>query len=1532
MRIFTLGKNGIPLFFFALILFSGTYSSYGQCASITVNEPTQDFCDSERATVASLQASTTGDAVVWYSSSAEGATALSSGQFLSTGTYYAGTADGPCADKAVVVTVVGPPEILGVKATSTIDAQASLKQSLATIGICVADVNNPGVTVGDLRTNAPSEDDVSWFRTETGGTALATSTPLENGNYYVQYNDPSLNCSTTRRRTIVTLFSEAAPTGPAQQTFCEVDSPTLADIDASGNNRYYTAATGGAELSETTALEVGTATYYVSSFGETCESIERLAVTVTVNPLAITEEIQSFCESMGSGNDFFKPTVANLSPEGGVWYLTTDFETTVDPATELVEGQIYYLAVAEGSCETTEVTVDMFETPNAGSTTTVNNVCQSSAAFDLIEALNPSQLGEPSTNGTFSPALSTGTEMFNPADYAPGTHTFTYTVQGNENCPTDSSKISVVILESPNAGTDMDLEYCQAEIEAMFIAAASNPDAAEAMLFDLIGGDVSRDGVFNPTLEEIAEDYTTDRFTPGGLPNTYTTTYTVTDPDTGCESSSEISLKVNPSPGAADNVSIQLTETPNEVSLETALEGEATGGIWTDANNTTVEGTLVPQEAGVYTYTLTNEFGCSSVATVTFVAIPQDCPVVTDTVQDFCKSIGEGNNFDRPRVSNLQPFDALWYASADATEPLAANTLLEDGVVYYAGNESGDCVERPSVTVVLFDTPNAGSTTSVTFCSNADAVNLVDYMNDSQLGAPQYTGSFNNAKIVDNIFNPADFAVGKHTFTYTVLGNEDCPTDTAVITVTITAAPNAGADVSESFCVSSPDDLPSPVEFMAEYADDSRDQTGTFSPSLETLAAAFATNPYGTFATVYSVTTNGCTDTANLSVTVTQEEPADAGEDVAATVCSTAGVQNLSDFLTEDAISGGVFSAPYADGTFDPSTAGAEPVVITYTVNEDVACVTGEATSTITLTVIEGPNAGEDGSITLNVADAPVNLFDSLGGTPDEGGTWTPGNANGELDPSTLAAGEYTYVYTVTSANECEDTATITVTIEGEVTCPVITDNEQSFCESILTGNDSKLPTVSDLLPAGATWYASADATEALPATTVLVNGTTYYAGNSNGTCEARESVTVTLDDSPNAGSTTQVTFCESDEPIDLLDVLNPSILGEADLGGTFSPALASGTTIFDPAVDAAGTYTYTVESTNDVCPRDTAVITITVTPNANAGEEISLEFCATQEAADLTELLPDGVDTNGTFEGLEGNVFNPADFEVGSHEFNYTVTVTGACESTDTSVVTVVVTEAPAAPAAEAQSFCIVDGATVADLVAGAEGDNLLWYTDESLETLADETDALIAGTYYVTNTTEGGCESAAAAVVVTLTDTTAPSLTAGGNVFCEFNNPTLATLTANVTGGNITWYDAATGGNALTSTQPLQNGVTYYAASTDATSACESSVRLAVTVDLGDCPVIIPDAFSPNGDGINDRFEISYIADEFPNYTIEIFNRWGNVVFKGNASTPNWDGVSTESRSLGDKVLPVGVYFYIVNYNDGQTAPTQGRLYLSR
>ncbi|HET8754281.1 MAG TPA: gliding motility-associated C-terminal domain-containing protein, partial [Salinimicrobium sp.] len=203
----------------------------------------------------------------------------------------------------------------------------------------------------------------------------------------------------------------------------------------------------------------------------------------------------------------------------------------------------------------------------------------------------------------------------------------------------------------------------------------------------------------------------------------------------------------------------------------------------------------------------------------------------------------------------------------------------------------------------------------------------------------------------------------------------------------------------------------------------------------------------------------------------------------------------------------------------------------------------------------------------------------------------------------------------------------------------------------------------------------------------------------------------------------------------------------------------------------------------------------------------------------------------------------------------------------------------------------------------------------------------------YYATQTSEGGCVSDAAMITVELTDAVTPSLVPEGDVFCDFDRPTISVLENNIVeSGTITWYDAPIGGNVLSSSELLEDGVTYYATLVDETTGCESSQRLAVSITLEDCPLLIPEAFSPNGDGINDTFEIEHIGDEYPNFTIEIFNRWGNVVYTGNASTPEWDGVSTESGSLGDKVLPVGVYFYILNFNDGETAPIQGRLYLSR
>ena len=74
------------------------------------------------------------------------------------------------------------------------------------------------------------------------------------------------------------------------------------------------------------------------------------------------------------------------------------------------------------------------------------------------------------------------------------------------------------------------------------------------------------------------------------------------------------------------------------------------------------------------------------------------------------------------------------------------------------------------------------------------------------------------------------------------------------------------------------------------------------------------------------------------------------------------------------------------------------------------------------------------------------------------------------------------------------------------------------------------------------------------------------------------------------------------------------------------------------------------------------------------------------------------------------------------------------------------------------------------------------------------------------------------------------------------------------------------------------------------------------------------IPNTFSPNGDGINDAWEILGI-DEFPDCFVQIYNRWGQLVFQttGYSSGKQWDGTSQNGRELAPSV-----YYYVINLRD--------------
>ncbi|WP_420147272.1 gliding motility-associated C-terminal domain-containing protein, partial [Spirosoma sp.] len=117
------------------------------------------------------------------------------------------------------------------------------------------------------------------------------------------------------------------------------------------------------------------------------------------------------------------------------------------------------------------------------------------------------------------------------------------------------------------------------------------------------------------------------------------------------------------------------------------------------------------------------------------------------------------------------------------------------------------------------------------------------------------------------------------------------------------------------------------------------------------------------------------------------------------------------------------------------------------------------------------------------------------------------------------------------------------------------------------------------------------------------------------------------------------------------------------------------------------------------------------------------------------------------------------------------------------------------------------------------------------------------------------------------------------------------------------------------------IANDITY-TINVKNNTGCEARDTIRITVYAG---VWVPDAFSPNGDGLNDVWDLPGI-EAFPDAIVTIFNRWGEVIYSsGKGYTNPFDG------TLNGVSLPGGVYAYIV-----RTAPARpvlrGKLMLVR
>jgi gliding motility-associated-like protein len=97
--------------------------------------------------------------------------------------------------------------------------------------------------------------------------------------------------------------------------------------------------------------------------------------------------------------------------------------------------------------------------------------------------------------------------------------------------------------------------------------------------------------------------------------------------------------------------------------------------------------------------------------------------------------------------------------------------------------------------------------------------------------------------------------------------------------------------------------------------------------------------------------------------------------------------------------------------------------------------------------------------------------------------------------------------------------------------------------------------------------------------------------------------------------------------------------------------------------------------------------------------------------------------------------------------------------------------------------------------------------------------------------------------------------------------------------------------------------------------------------------CPPTVYNYVSSNYDQANDTFFIDGLRNVFVNFELEIYNRWGILIWTGNNNTPDWDGMANKGIRGDNLAVPEGTYYYILNLNDKDyPEPITGWLYFRK
>ena len=756
-------------------------------------------------------------------------------------------------------------------------------------------------------------------------------------------------------------------------------------------------------------------------------------------------------------------------------------------------------------------------------------------------------------------------------------------------------------------------------------------------------------------------------------------------------------------------------------------------------------------------------------------------------------------------------------------------------------------------------------------------------------------------------------AVGVYTVTVTNPAN-GC-TNTATVNVTNSGAlPNvtAGAPLALNCITTSGNISASSTTAGVTYSWSGAGITAGGTTSTATV------NTAGTYTVTVTDPSNGCTNSATVNVTNSGTLPNVTAGAPLVLNCATASGNISASSTTAGVTYSWVGAGITSGGTTSTATVNA---IGTYTVT--VTDPSNGCTNTATVSVTNSgtqPNVTGGPPLALNCTTTSGNI---TANSTTAGATynWTGPNvtAGGTTSTATVnTAGTYTVTVTDPSTS-CTNTATVVVTNTGAV--PNVTAGAALALNcTVISGTISASATT-----AGVTYsWAGGSITAGGSTSTATVNAAGTY--------------TVTVTD-PNTGclNSTTVNVTNNNNPPNVTSGV-PLILTCTSTSGTISASsttagvtynwagagITAGGATSAATVNAIGTYTVTVTDPGNGCV-STASVNVSSNnsiPAVTGGAALSLNCTITSGTISASSTTA-GVTYSWAGSGIisGGTTTTPLVNAAGT----YTVTVTdpvSLCTNTATVIVTNNNTPPNVTPGAPASISCnnqtgnISATSTTVGVTYHWTGAGIVSGGTTSSPTVS------AAGTYTITVTDpSNGCTNSATVLV---SASGGPTAVAGPNSVIILGGS--ATIFAGG-GGSYLWSNGATSDSIIVS----PTLTTLYCVTVKDTNNCTDTACAKVLVEIP-CPtdkdLQVPNAFSPNGDGYNDEFCLqgwNYCISEF---TIFIFDRWGEKVFQSTDPEFCWDG-TYKGKQLDPAVF---VYFITATLENKNTVAKKGNISLIR